>query len=302
MQITPAALTSINDDVTLAYNTQFWSAGSVYKRYSMVMPSTGRDSVYPRLNLVSGLREWLGDRVAQSLSVAEFTIVNRTFEETIAVKREDIEDDRLGMLKPAAELLGTNAGNFPDLLTARLLKNGHTTLTYDGQNFFDTAHPNPNADGVTQGTVANYVAGAGPNWFLFDTTKVLMPMIFQERRPFVVKPLFAAGGELVNTLNEFQWGTDGRCNAGFGLWQLGYMSGAALTPANLITAYAAMASIRRPDGTPMGIKPNMLVVSTAQFPLAKQIRDNQFDPTNSVLTPNLAAGLTPDVIENPFLN
>lgn len=302
MQITPAALTSINDDVSLAYNTMFWSAGSVYKRYTLESTSTGRDSVYPRLNLISGLREWLGDRVAQSLSTAEFTIVNKTFEETIAIKREDIEDDRLSMLKPAAEILGTNVGNFPDYLTANLLKAGHTTLTYDGQNFFDTAHPNPNAGGAGMGTIANYTAGAAPTWFLMCTTKVLMPVIYQLRRAFTVKPLFAAGGELLHTLNEFQWGTDGRCNVGFGLWQLAYMSQATLNPANLIAAYTSMASIRRPDGTPMGIKPNMIVVPTTLLPTAINLRDNEFDVTAGTLTPNIAKGLIPDVLENPWLN
>lgn len=302
MQVTPAALTSINDDVSLAYNTRFWSAAKVYEKYSMTVPSTGRDTVYPRLNLTTGLREWLGDRVANSLSVAEFTIVNKTFEETIALKREDIEDDRYGMLKPAAELLGTDAGNFPDKLTVALLKAGHTTLTYDGQNFFDTSHPNPNAGGAGVGTIANYYPGAASTWFLMDTTKVLMPVIWQTRRPFVVKPLFAADGELVNTLNEFQWGTDGRCNAGFGLWQLACMNTVPLTPANLIAAYTGMASIRRPDGTPMGIRPNVIVVPTSLAPTAINLRDNEFDVTAGSLTPNLAKGLIPEVVENPWLN
>lgn len=302
MQITPAALTSIADDISLAYNTMFWSAGSVYKRYCLETTSTGRDTVYPRLNLIPGLREWLGDRVAQSLSESEFTIVNRTFEQTVAIKREDLEDDRLGMLKPAAELLGTNAGNFPDLTTAALLKAGHTTLTYDGQNFFDAAHPNPTSTGAA-GTIANYTAGASTfPWFLIDTTKVLRPLIWQTRRPFVVKPLFAAGSELLATLNEFQWGVDGRCNAGFGLWQLAAMSTLPLTPANMITVYTNMASIRRPDGTPMGIRPNMIVVPTVGAPTAIQIRDNEFDVTAGALTPNLAKGLIPEVVENPWLN
>ena len=302
MEVTPAALSSINDAVSLAYNTMFWSAGSVYERFTYKATSTGRETVYPRLNMISGLREWVGDRVALSLGESEFTITNRTYEQTIAIKRENIEDDQFGILKSAAELLGTNSRNHPDLLVSTLLKNGHTTLTYDGQNFFDVSHPNPNADGVTTGTVANYASGAYPVWYLVDTTKVLRPIIYQERRPFVVKPLFALDSALLNTLNEFQWGVDGRCNVGFGLWQLAYMSTAQLTPANLITARATMASIRRPDGTPMGIVPNMLVCGTALGPVARAIQSSQFDPTAGTLTANPAIGLIPEVLENPWLN
>ena len=306
MDITFPALQSLNDAVSLAYNTQFWETQTIYDRFSFRAQSEGAAEVYPRMDLLPGLREWLGDRVVHSLSISTFSIANKTFEETIAIKRTDIEDDRFGILTPAAQQLGQNARHLPDLQIASLMLNGHTAPTYDGQNFFDLAHPNPNRDG-TPGTVANYQAGSGyPTWFLFDTSKVIKPFIWQERRPFQVIPKFSMEDPQVFWNQEYEWGCDGRGNAGYGLWQLGFMSTAQFTLANLIAARTAMASIRRPDGTPMGIKPTLCVVPTALFPDAKAYATNEFVPidTNTgatTLGPNPLRGMF-EALEDEWLN
>ena len=299
--ITFPVLGSINVGVSTAFNSQLFSANTIYNRFTYTATSDGASQIYPRLDMISGLREWVGDRVVKSLSQTSFTIDNKTFEETIGIRREDIEDDRYGILTPAAEMLGQNAARFPDLLIARLMITGNAVSTYDGQNFFDAAHPNPNADGLTAGTVANYVAGSNAPWFLFDTTRVLRPFIYQTRRPFQVIPKFSMTDPQVFWNKEFEWGVDGRCNAGFGLWQLAYMSKAALTHDNVVAARAAMASIRRPDGAPMGIMPNLLVTGSANFPTAKALAVNDYQPGAATLLPNLLKGMF-EPVENPWLN
>ena len=306
MQITFPALQSINDAVSLAYNTQFWETQTIYDRFTFRAESTGAAEVYPGMDLLPGLRQWVGDRVVHSLSISTFSVTNLTFEETISIRRQDVEDDRFGILTPAAQQLGQNARHLPDLMVASLMKNGHSVPTYDGQNFFDLAHPNPNADG-SPGTVANYQAGSGyPSWYLFDTTKVIKPFIWQSRRPFQVIPKFSLEDPQVFWNQEYEWGVDGRGNAGYGLWQLSFMSTAQFTLANVLAARAAMASIRRPDGTPMGIKPNLLVCGTALYPDARAYAENEFVPidTNTgatTLGPNPLRGLF-SALEDEWLN
>lgn len=297
--ITFPVLSSINIGVSTAFNSQLWSAGTVWDKFTYKATSDGASQIYPRLDVISGLREWVGDRVVKSLSQTTFAIANKTFEETIGIRREDIEDDRFGILTPAAEMLGQNAGRLPDLLIAQLMLAGNTTPTYDGQNFFDVAHPNPNADGLTIGTVANYVAGGSAPWFLVDTTRVLRPFIFQTRRPFQVIPKFSMTDPQVFWNKEFEWGVDGRCNAGYGLWQLAYMSKATLTHDNVLAARTAMTSIRRPDGAPMGITPNLLIATSANYPTAKALQLNDYQP--AVLIPNLLKGMF-EAVENQWLN
>ena len=301
--ITAATLQSITNGVSLAYNTQLFAAPSIYKKFCYDATSTGDAEFYPRMDMLFGLREWIGERVVRGVSEATFQISNRTFEETIGIKRENIEDDKYGILAPVASELGNAAGRFPDLLIAQLMKSGTTTRTFDNQNFFDVAHPNYTASGAPT-TVPNYAAGASPGWYLLDNSRSIKSFIFQTRRPFSLTTRFSATDPTVFDQNEFRWGTDGRCNAGFGLWYLAYYSTQPLTPANIVAARTQMLTLRRPDGSPMGIGSNvLLVVPSTIFPTAVQIQNNEFDPTatGNTLVPNIARGLF-TTLENVWLN
>ena len=269
--ITAPLLGSINNGLTLAFNTPLFRAESKYKKFCYDASSTGAAEVYPRLDELAGLREFIGPRQVQQLSATAFTITNRTFEETIGIKRSDVEDDKYGLYTPVAQQMGMNAGIFPELLVSQLMRAATTTVIYDGQPFFGLAHPNYDQFGNPT-TFANYAPGpvgnTNPGWYLVDNTKVLKPWIFQTRIPFSLVSRFNPEDPNVFNNDEFLWGTRGRCNAGFGLWQLAYYSTLPMTPANLIAARTAMAAIRRPDGTPMGIKPNLLITGSALYPRA----------------------------------
>jgi phage major head subunit gpT-like protein len=279
MEITFPALASINYGVSTAYNDQLWSAKTRYPAFTYEASSTGAAEVYPRLNMLSGLREWVGDRLVQSLSQSTFQILNKLFEQTISIARTDLEDDKFGLLTPAAAQLGANAAHHPDLLVAQLLKAGHTTPCYDGQNFFDTAHPDYTGTGAPT-TSPNFVAGAGPAWYLFDVSKVLKPVIFQKRRPYSIVPKFSMTDQQVFWNKEFEWGVDARVNAGFGIWQLAFMSQAPLTIENLQAARTQGASYHRPDGAPMGINLSLLVAPSTLYPTAKALAENEMVPSN----------------------
>jgi phage major head subunit gpT-like protein len=309
MDITFPALLSINDGVSSAFNQDLGAVGSRYAGFTMETTSTGAIEYYPRLNMLPGFRVWRGDRVVNNVSLATFQINNQLFESTIAIRRTDIEDDKLGLLTPAASQMGRNAGRVPDLLIAALLKAGHTTPIYDGQNFFDTAHPDFTAAGAAA-TSLNYVAGGGQPWYLFDTSQVLKPVIYQRRRPFVVIPKFSMIDPQVFWNQEFEWGADGRCNAGYGIWQYGYMSLAAPTVENILAARATMATYRRPDGSPMGVRGTLLVAGSSLYPQIKAIAEdemipntfsNTFSSGNPTLYPNAARGMF-TALEDEWLN
>lgn len=314
MEITFAALASLNDAVSLAYNTQFGAAKTVYKEFASENPSTGAATVYPRLNMIPGLRPWVGDREAHSVSQATFSINNNLYELTIEIEATDIEDDKYGLLTPVAAMMGLNAARLPDLLIATLMKAGHTTTIYDGQNMFDTAHPDYTSTGAAS-TASNYASGSSPVWYLFDTTAPQRAMIFQTRRPFRLIPQFSMTDPQVFFNKSFRWGVDGRCNVGFGLWQYGHMSQQALTMENILAARAAMAAYRRPDGTPLGIAMEAselkLVTGSSNFPNARALVEDALVPntlsntytasTTVTQLPNTARNLF-RAIENPWLN
>ena len=264
--------------------------------------------------MIEGLREWRGDREAHSVSMSTFAINNKLYEDTITIERNDIEDDLYGMLTPAAATLGLNAARLPDILIATLLKAGHTTLCYDNQNFFDTSHPDYTSTGAAS-TAANYASGSSPVWYLLDTSMPQRAVIWQTRRPFQVIPLFSMTDPEVFSHKEFRWGVDGRGNVGFGLWQYGYMSQAPLTIENVIAARTAMASYRRPDGTPLGIAMDSaslkLVTGSSNYPNARALAEDEKVPntlsstyvTSTTVTdlPNTARNLF-KAVEYAWLN
>ena len=164
------------------YSDAYLSAPSNAEKITMAVPRASRDETYGWLGAFPQLREWLGPRQVKNLTGHAFTITNRKFEATVAVKREDIEDDKLGLFKPVFSEMGEGARRHKEELTFALLKGGFTTACYDGQNFFDTDHPLEDADGVVA-SVSNMQAGSGPAWFLLDTSRGVKPLIWQAVKP-----------------------------------------------------------------------------------------------------------------------
>jgi len=299
----------LDANVRTDYNRFFDTAPSLYKEFATVVPSSTRENFYPRLNELPGMREWVGDRVIHQLSQTGFVIPNKTFENTVSIKREDIEDDQFGIFQIATQQLGKSAGELPDLLVSRLLAAGTTTQCYDGQYFFDTDHTTADLNGAsksysnTEGPAAGETAG--PAWYAVDTTQVLRPIIFQTRRPFGLTSLTNLTDENVFRRNEFVWGVDGRCAVGFGVYQVAYRSTRPLTIASWASAVANMGSQRRPDGAPYAISPNKLIVPLALKSDALALQNNELI---SVLQSNGTYALqsnqwrgTMQAIVNPWL-
>jgi phage major head subunit gpT-like protein len=140
---------------------------------------------------------------------------------------------------------------------------------------------------------------------------LIRAVIFQRRTPFKVIPQFSMTDPAVFFGNEFRWGVDGRCNVGFGIWQVGFMSTQPLTIENVRAAIAQMESYHRPDGTPLGITADMLVTGTANYPDARTLSEDNMVPntlsnlyessTTITQVPNTVRGLfTP--VKNLWLN
>ena len=242
------------------FNGAFSGADTYYKKVAMVVPSSGRDETYGWMNQQSGMREWIGPRVVKNLSLSSYTIKNRKFEDTISVPREDIEDDKYGVLGPYVAEMGRAAAEHPDQLLAELLATGFAAACYDGQFFFDTDHPVGDGEQVPVTSVSNVQAGAGPAWYLLDASRAVKPLIFQERAAPKLTPLTKESDENVFLEDEYLYGVRARSNAGFGLWQMAFASKDDLTPDNYEAARAAMSAFKGDGGRPLGIKPNVLLV------------------------------------------
>lgn len=255
-------------DLFVAFNTAFKNGfgapESQYRKISTVVSSKTTSNVYGFLGKSPRFREWIGERQLQNMAAHGYTIVNKKYESTVVVARDDIDDDNIGIYSPLFEELGQGAAEFPDELVFALLKKGISELCYDGQPFFDADHPVfPNVDGTgTPKTVRNYYpdAASGGQWFLMDTTRPIKPMIFQERRAMKLTKMDSDKDQNVFMRDDYIYGVDGRNNAGFGLWQYAACSEESLTAANFDKVRIAMRNVKADGDRRLGCRPNLLIV------------------------------------------
>lgn len=242
-----------------AFKEAFDGAEIDYDRIVMEVNSTTAVEQYGWLGSTTRFREWIGDRVIQALKQHDFSIKNKSFENTVGVPREAYEDDQYGIYKPLMAQLGQDAKEHPAELVYALLAKGFTEKCYDGQNFFDTDHPVLDENGEEQST-SNFGGGSGTPWFLIDTSRVIRPLILQKRKPYNFVQMDGEKDENVFMRKEYLYGVDARLNVGFGLWQLAYASKQELNAENFNAAYAAMQGLKGDNGRPLGIRPKLLVV------------------------------------------
>jgi phage major head subunit gpT-like protein len=104
------------------------------------------------LGAVPGVREFLGERQARDLSAFNYNIKNKEWENTLGIKRTDIEDQKLGMVATRVRDLAVQAARYPEqllmeFLAAAALSDAAPYLCYDAGGLFDNTHPAPDMVG-----------------------------------------------------------------------------------------------------------------------------------------------------------
>jgi phage major head subunit gpT-like protein len=252
--INASNLSTIYQGFKTAFKGAFGKVTPDWNKIATLTPSTTKTENYGWIGSWPQLREWIGDRQVKSLQAFGYSIVNKKFEASVGVPRDDIEDDTYGVFSMQFEEMGYAAATHPDALVFPALAAGNTSFCYDGQYFFDTDHP------VGSGTVSKWGGGAGTAWYLLETRRPLKPLIFQKRRDYDMKAMTAGDDEAVFMRDEYRYGVDARCNVGYGLWQMAYGSKQTLDEAGFEASCIALATMKDDEGRPLGIKGNLLVV------------------------------------------
>lgn len=125
--------------------------------FIMETSSDGADEKYGWLGQSPMMGEWIDERKLQALNSFNYSLVNKDYEATLSVDRNEIEDDRLGAVKIRIDDLARKAKqSHPRKLFFTALVNGTTDLCYDGQPLFSASHSEGNS-----GTQSNIVSGTG---------------------------------------------------------------------------------------------------------------------------------------------
>lgn len=292
MLITKDALLNLQTTFSAMFQRAWLSTPVVWPRMATMIPSSSVSNTYGAMARLPAMREWLGPRLLANIDSHAYTLVNRHFELTVGVSRDDIEDDQLGWTSPLLSEFGRQAAKWPDQLARDAMQAGTTDNGFDGVPFFATTHDldpagnqsnnfttNPltaanyattresmmaytgedgqplgvmpdllivppqleseartilNADIIASGSagVSNVykssadllvmpeLSGEATTWYLADSSRPLMPLIWQVRKPVVLTSRTSLSDENVFTSNRFEYGIDGRGAVGYGPWFL----------------------------------------------------------------------------------
>lgn len=294
MLINKVNIAALFKNIVTTFNKALDEAKPMWPQIATRIPSTSSGNDYswikdgwPRL------REWIGEKHIKYLGAAKYTLNNKSFEATIGVKRDELEDDNHGIYGPIVRGHGDAAAMWPDELVADVVNGAFANECYDGQYMVDTDHPV--GDGVVSNKLTKKLDGStlakaegsygaarvammsmkndegrplnilpnmllvppaletkakllmsadklgdgSPNpfkgtaevvvwpqltdadvWFLIDSTKPLMPFIFQERKKPVPVSQTKADSDDVFNLAVYKFSVEARGNAGYGFWQL----------------------------------------------------------------------------------
>jgi phage major head subunit gpT-like protein len=297
MQVNGTTLRNLYVAFVALYAQAFASATTQWQKIATLVPSSTKENEYGWLGKFPKMRKWIGERHIKKMETHGYSIKNEPFESTVAVDKNDIEDDQVGIYNPLMQEMGDSSAHHPDELVFGLLADGFSKTCYDGQFFFDTDHPvkNPETGAIT--SVSNMQAGAGAPWFLLDASRPLKPLIFQKRKEYKFVSLTDDKDDNVFMRNEYIYGVDARVNVGFGFWQMAFGSKAALNADNIADARKSMMSLKSDEGHPLAIKPTILVVGPSNMAAAELLNDT---PTlaNGAANPNYKRF---ELIVSPYL-
>ena len=140
MQITPSAIRSLDKGFNRLFQGAYDSTAMWGPRLATTVPSSHKSEVYGFMKRLLAMREWIGPRVIDNLESEAYTLINKTFEKTVGVMVNDIEDDTLGVYNPLFSELGRIASKWPDQQLKETLQAGTSGLGFDGVPFFATTH------------------------------------------------------------------------------------------------------------------------------------------------------------------
>lgn len=144
------------------FDMQLQRTPTVFQDLCTVIPVSSTVTEFKWLGDVPKMTEWIGQRAINKLQAETHQIRTRNWANGIEVERDDLDDDKLGLIAPRiSQLASEGMWHIEDLVFDILndaLENGagggSLALCYDGQPLFDTDHTASGSGGTSQ---ANFV-------------------------------------------------------------------------------------------------------------------------------------------------
>lgn len=144
---------------------QFRDAPALWRLLCTVVPSDGAQEDYKFLGTNPVPNEWLGDRKVKPHESYGFSIVNKDWESTLAIDRNEVADDQTGQIQRRVADFARRFAQHPDKILVELLEAGFAAtmgLAYDGQFFFDDDHSEGDSGTLDNDLTTNITTASDP--------------------------------------------------------------------------------------------------------------------------------------------
>ncbi|TCM61869.1 phage major head subunit gpT-like protein [Acinetobacter calcoaceticus] len=189
MNVNAATLNAIFLNLSKVFNQTFNDVPVEYTAIAMVVPSNGAYVDYRWLANFPQMKEWVGKKHITKLAEYDYVIRNKDYAATIEVRRNDIEDDQLGIYKPQAESAAWSAKQHPDELVFDAVNKSFVAKCYDGQPMISTSHKVGKITFSNKGTKKLSIESLGKAQASYGAARTAMMKFKDESgRPLNVKP------------------------------------------------------------------------------------------------------------------
>ena len=141
MLVTKASIQALMTSFSSLYGEAFGRVPNWSDSLATQLTSSTKTATYGWMTRLPGMREWIGPRVLNNLETEDYVLTNKTFENTIAVDVNDIEDDNLGVYSPMMTEFGSANSKWKDKEVKKLLQDGENRIGFDGKGLFAVDHP-----------------------------------------------------------------------------------------------------------------------------------------------------------------
>ena len=145
MELNSAAITAFKTKFDTEFNKAFELAATNYEKASYVFNSGRVETVTHRwMTGLTGMKEFVGARQINNVNSAGFSLSNKLWEDTVGIRRVDLERDQYGIYTPLVSRIGQVAKQHRDKLVFEQLSDALASGTraanvaYDSQSFFGT--------------------------------------------------------------------------------------------------------------------------------------------------------------------
>ena len=136
MIINQAALDGLFRLLRAEFQNAYEAADPTWQQIATRMSSSTSREDHRWFHRWPKMREWTSERTVRALVAHGYNVLNRKFEATIAVSRDNLEDDIIGIYQRQANGAGVAAAEWPDILVYSALEAGEAALCH-----FAADHP-----------------------------------------------------------------------------------------------------------------------------------------------------------------